>query len=347
MDVPIVVNSLHSRTVPRIVGVFLMVLVTTAGCGRKSHPEVSFYYWRTEYKLSADEKSVLLKNNVTKLYVRYFDVVVKDSAVIPVSAITFLEPPTLAVQPVVYVKNEVLMLRSVDIEELSKKITALIAAINKANKISSNGIQIDCDWTVRSKSNYMKLIENVKRRSGLNVTSTIRLHQIKYYHQTGVPAVDRGVLMYYNMGRIAADASNSIYDRSTARKYLQSLKNYPIALDVALPIFSWGVHSRASKVLGLINKIDVRGFRSDTNFSAAGDNLLIVRNNVITAGTFFKKGDVVKIESVATSDLTEMCDDLQENLSTSPREIIFFDLDDNNIREHGHEAAFQEYCNSF
>jgi len=54
-----------------------------------------------------------------------------------------------------------------------------------------------------------------------------------------VPPVDKGLLMFYNMGKISPDlnARNSIYNRADAEAYLESLPNYRLSLDVALPVF--------------------------------------------------------------------------------------------------------------
>ena len=93
------------------------------------------------------------------------------------------------------------------------------------------------------------MLEAFKKEYRYQLSATIRLHQVKYREETGVPPVDYGVLMYYNMGHISAMGANSIYDRSTALRYLGKLREYPLPLDIALPMFAWGVHSADGQVL--------------------------------------------------------------------------------------------------
>lgn len=89
---------------------------------------------------------------------------------------------------------------------------------------------------------------------------------MKYFEKTKIPNVDSGVLMYYNMGSIAPDSLNSIYDQKLASKYLKSLKKYPLHLDFAFPIYSWGIHIRNNKVIELRSKINSRELEKDPNF---------------------------------------------------------------------------------
>ena len=162
---------------------------------------------------------------------------------------------------------------NLDIEDLAQKTIRLVEEINAKNKINCQEIQIDCDWTLKSKDNYLKFIERFKKLSQKKLSATIRLHQVKYFKKTKIPNVDSGVLMYYNMGTIAPDSLNSIYNKKIAEKYLKSLKKYPLHLDFALPIYSWAVHIRNQKVIGLRSKINVRELKKDANFEQTEVNI--------------------------------------------------------------------------
>lgn len=324
----------------RLVGVVL-IFVLFSGCSKTNQTTVSFYYWKTIFRLSKNEKQVLKENNVSKLYVRYFDVAMKNGQPIPLSPIDFEEQPVgMTIVPVVYIKNEIFLQERTDLKSLVDKISDYIEQINNKNKISYNEIQIDCDWTLKSKEKYMKFVDLFKERSKKVLSATIRLHQIKYYRGTGTPNVDKGVLMYYNMGRIAPDSLNSIYDRAIAQRYIGSLKNYPLPLDIALPIYSWGIQIRNSKVITLINKVDASVFSNDAHFTEVRKPFFEVNENVIKLGYYFQKGDRVKIESVSSNYVREMAENLSENLSKSPNEIIFYDLDEFNLKNYKHENEF-------
>jgi hypothetical protein len=234
----------------------------------------------------------------------------------------------------VFIKNKVFLDKNCDITNLAKKTYNLIAQINTNNGISCEEIQIDCDWTLSSRDNYLKFISNFKKISGKKLSATIRLHQIKYFEKTKIPNVDKGVLMYYNMGKIATDTINSIYDRNIANNYIRSIKNYPLNINIALPIFSWGIHIRDGKVIELINKLDINKLNDKTYFKVDEKNRFQVIQDNYTSGTFYKLGDIIKFEIITPNDLIEMSSDLYENAKDIPEEIIFYDLDEFNINKY-------------
>ena len=308
-----------------------------ASCDRKEHAAVSFYYWKTNFDLSSLEQETLSENKVSKLYIRYFDLDVNPltKEVYPVSPIHFKVKPTVAsIVPVVFIQNKVMLEEDFDSKALAKKTMDFIALINKKNNLECSEIQIDCDWTLTSKNNYLQFIEDFKRRSKKQISVTIRLHQVKYFEKTKIPNADRAVLMYYNMGTIAVESFNSIYNRETASKYVKSLKKYPMALNFALPIYSWGIHISEGRVTALRNKLNTADLVSDINYKQINEFSFEVLKSHYKKSVFYKKGDVVKIEAISTSNLEEMAEDLSENSAHIAKEIIFYDLDEINIRNY-------------
>ena len=289
------------------------------------------------FKLSPLEKTTLQQNNVKKLYVRYFDIDLeaKTNLPFPKGPIHFEQKTTgFAVVPVVYIKNKVMLNKNTNVMDLAQKTNDYIQQINTKNNISCQEIQIDCDWTLESRANYLQFVDSFKKISGKKLSATIRLHQIKYFTKTKIPNVDKGVLMYYNMGKIAPDSLNSIYDRNIAIQYLASLKKYPLKINMALPIYSWAIHIREGKVMGLKNKINVFSIKKDANFVQINKSLFKVKINNYKAGSFYKVGDYLKFESIHQNDLLEMANDLNDNSKTNPEEIIFYDLDEFNIKNY-------------
>lgn len=330
--------------------IFLFSCLLPVACNQTETPPpaTSFYYWKTVFKLTETEREALAQNHVSKLYVRYFDVALNNNQPVPLSSITFQESPgVMTIVPVIYVRNEVMLLPKLNTEDLARKVVAYIEQVNTRNSIQTNEIQVDCDWTTASKETCFRFLEQVKHYSGKTLSATIRLHQIKYPGTTGIPPVDKGVLMYYNMGHIAADASNSVYERKTARRYINSLNAYPVPLDVALPVFSWGIHIRNNTVIGLLNKVDESTFAGDEHFEMKASPFFEVKENVIKIGHFFQQGDRVKIESVTATDLTEMTGDLADALNQKPAGVIFYDLDDLNLKHYHEKTLFQKISSSF
>jgi hypothetical protein len=307
---------------------------------KNTRPEISFYYWKTKVNLNETEKNALIRYKVKKLYIRYFDVDLHtiDSKPFPVSPVSFDSLPiNYTIVPVVFIKNKVMLYKNLDIKGFCNDILSYIEQINKKAGIAHDEIQIDCDWSLDSRDRFMKFIDTFKIQSGKKVSVTIRLHQVKYFYKTKVPAADYGVLMYYNMGQIAAEDLNSVYDREIAKKYLNSLATYPLHLDIALPVFKRGIQTRGNQVLNLISKIDDSNFANDSNFTIINKHLIIAKNPNFKFGFYFKQDDEIKIESVCFEQLVEMSEDLGRSMAHKPQQIIFFDLDSINLNSYNDE----------
>ncbi|WP_371615941.1 hypothetical protein [Flavobacterium sp. ACN6] len=291
----------------------------------------------------------MTENNVQKLYIRYFDIGLHPETKfpIPISPIRFEEnPQKYTIVPIVFIQNKVMLQPKLDVNDLAQKTFNFIEQINTKNKISCDEIQIDCDWSLNSKDNYLEFIEVFKKLSKKKLSATIRLHQVKYFKKTKIPNVDSGVLMYYNMGSIAPDSLNSIYDQKAASKYLKSIKKYPLHLDLAFPIYSWGVHIRNNKVIGLRSKIDVKELMQDSNFEKTQSNFFTVKQSNYKNGVFYEENDLLKIEEIKKDDLKEMAEDLDENLPEKPNEIIFYDLDEFNLNNY-EKNIFEQVISKF
>ena len=81
-------------------------------------------------------------------------------------------------------------------------------------------IQVDCDWTKGTAAIYFDLLNSLKAHYELDVT--IRLHQIKYANDTGIPPVDHGTLMLYDTGDMSNMFANSILTMDDGRSYISN-----------------------------------------------------------------------------------------------------------------------------
>ncbi|MTH17015.1 hypothetical protein GKZ88_15675 [Flavobacterium sp. LC2016-01] len=308
-----------------------------ASCSKNDKPIIAFYYWKTNLKFSETEKEVLRDNSVSKLYVRYFDIGLhpKTQNPFPISPIHFQENiHGFEIVPVIFIQNKVMLQQKLDIKDLAEKTIHLITEINQKNKINCTEIQIDCDWSLKSKDNYLKFIEQIKKLSHKKLSATIRLHQVKYFKKTKIPNVDSGVLMFYNMGSITPDSLNSIYNREISERYLKSLKKYPLHLNYALPIYSWAIHIRDQKVLGLRSKMDFATLKNDKNFEQISSIFFRVKQSNYKNGVYYEEKDLLKMETISAENLKEMAEDLSENATQKPKEIIFYDLDEFNLKNY-------------
>ncbi|HEY4291001.1 MAG TPA: hypothetical protein VGN00_28060 [Puia sp.] len=314
---------------------FFCCVVALTACHHRTKA-MSFYYWRTTFSLDSLETKTLQDNSVHKLYIRYFDVdwPETDTTPRPVSPIRFAtSPASYTIVPVVYFRNRVFeKLTPAALPGFAARVFALVRRIGGARAIPSDEIQFDCDWTQRTKDNYFNFLRTYQKLSGKDLSCTIRLHQVKYPDRTGIPPVSHGVLMYYNMGNIDAGTDRSIYEKNIARRYIPSLRSYPMSLDIALPLFSWALLVRNGKVVRLLDKMNAGLFQKDTGFNSLSANLYSAKQGCFKSGYYFRAGDTVKVESVSADDLMEIVADINKHSNHRIQNLIFFDLDRQNLQ---------------
>ncbi len=320
---------------------FFVFFVAFLSCN-KYKPEPSFYFWRTNASLSSKEKETLTQNNIHVLYVRFFDVDIPPGAQQPqpLGVIDSLEliPNTVSVIPVVYITNHTFLnLRSPEVPGLAANVVKKVTALQKKYK----ELQIDCDWSEKTKDAYFSFLKEVKKLIGnaVKLTATIRLHQIKYPVQSGVPPVDGGMLMFYNMGNIHnLQGPNSIFDAGIAHKYTPYITNYALHLDVALPVFKWCILYRNKKVIDLITKNRLPQTNDTTYFSVEKNSTFKVKQPQLIKGMYYKTNDLLKYEVLSDDELLKAAQLLKENLPPDNRRIVLYDLDDLNINYYETET---------
>ncbi len=327
--------------------VLLMLFVGACKSPAKSGVNISFYYWKTQFQLNSFEKDLLIQNDVKRLYVRYFDInlIRKNDAntALPQAVISFEKqdiPQGIEIIPVVYIKNKVMENATINLDSLAKNTGDLINLINTQNNITIHHIQLDCDWSLETKDRFFDFIEKLKTYTKIDIGSTLRLHQVKYYGKTGIPDVDTPVLMYYNMLAVNANGHNAIYDQKTASRYNGSLANYPKPLNVAIPIYSWFVHSRSGTIIELFSKKPISTIKENEKLNPVSDHIFEVKENHIFWGTYLKKGDLLKYDAVSKSGIRTILEDLNEYLNSPPTEIILYDLDELNFKNQAYEKDF-------
>jgi hypothetical protein len=289
-----------------VASILVMITLIFVLSIRENKVSASFYYWRSVYQLDSGEKCLLDTLHVNRLYVKYFDVAWNKAAMkaVPAAVIIFSDKPDTSreIIPVIFIVNEVLQQTPPDsIATLAGNMASLIKKINDVNGIRARELQFDCDWNLTTRSRYFALLEKMKRELPDSVlfSATIRLHQVKYYSSTGVPPVNRGMLMFYNMGKLTDPKTvNSIFDESTAEKYIDYVDNYPLPLDYALPVFSWGVHLRNNKVIGLVNNFSGTDAKKMQQLKRETEDNYRVITSFLHEGDYFNVGDLVRVEEI-------------------------------------------------
>jgi len=345
------VNGMRASKIQ--VSMFFILFLSFVSC--REAPVRAFYYWKSVFSLSEKEREYLRDLEIRRLYIRFFDVDKRgqDGEILPVATIRFAGSieKEIDVIPVVYITNRTLFgIGENEISDLAEKIVAQIDRIASENNILFCEMQLDCDWSDKTRNNYFRLVEGVKKRykeKDITVSVTIRLHQVKYMNMTGVPPADRGMLMYYNMGKIEpGDSPNSIFNANVASKYIDYLHNYPMPLDIALPAFSWGVHVRNGSVMELLNNMNISDFCSDNRFIRTGASTFTARDSFFFRGFYFISGDVVKVETISPDECLEAARQLEDKLPGIPGTVTIFHLDSLIISQY-EEADFEKIFNTY
>ena len=224
---------------------WLLLCLLTVGCdGRKGGAELeegnAVYYWRTDLRLDSTERAFLKQYHIKKVYCRYFDVVMSDSlGPMPNATLKFSDTMPIGVEiiPTVFIVENCMHQKP---NGLARKIVDRILQMNETNDIKGvREIQIDCDYTARSRMFYYQFLEELRLvLSTINykLSTTIRLHQLSMK----VPPVDYGVLMLYNTGHpMKFMERNPILDIRDVAPYLRYLEDYDLPLAAAYPVFLW------------------------------------------------------------------------------------------------------------
>lgn len=321
---------------------FILVL-TLISCNPKREVSSAFYFWKSTFKLSQSEQEILANLKVKKLYVKYFDVDWDSSTnqAMPKAIIQFQENFPLKVElvPTIFITNRTLKnIPSSNINPLAINILSKIKSINKTNKFVIKEIQLDCDWSDETRTKYFHLIKLIKRfleESAIKVSSTIRLHQIKYFQKTGVPPVDRGILMFYNMGKWNdPNTINSILDLDIAKKYLVNFDQYPLKLDVALPLYSWGIQFRNNKGIRILYNLTQSNLQNNKKVKQLKPNLYQIKENTYINGYYLYKNDQIRLEEASQKNLKSSAEILDKIIKNDYIIIAYYHLDEEILKDY-------------
>lgn len=308
-------------------------------CRKKQSGSTAFYYWKQNLQLSEKQTDLLSKTNRPRLYIHFFDIKWDNKTQVPYpeAIISFSDKvASYEVTPVVFITNQTFeKLDQAGVDSLAIKCNKLISNLASRQKIDYKAIQIDCDWTISTKENYFRFLKTLKTLSSKKLEATIRLHQVKYQFKTGIPPVERGVLMFYNMDKLSADlkAPNSIYNAKAAEKYIGSLNNYLLPLDIALPVFSWALQIRADKIIQVYGKLGRAELSNKENFIPTAQRVVYkAKRDFFSGGIYIKKGDVFKLEEMNKVLLKHAAAQLSAHLNNNEkRTIIYYELGNLNL----------------
>ncbi|MGH1383574.1 hypothetical protein [Kordia sp.] len=303
-------------------GIVVLSLLFLSSCEPKKK-EIFFYHWKTDFELNASKKELLNTLGSEKLYTKFFDVTYSGSqkGPLPTATIQFKDSTVIGVKelvPVVYITNEVFkkMNNVSEAEQLARNISDKIERLVMRNKLTVSELQFDCDWSMATRENYFTFLKAIRTQASYqkmgnpNISATIRLHQVKYKEKTGIPPVNSGVIMFYNVGELTSEEeTNSILNIETVDKYVASLEEYPLQYDVALPLFSWVAvfnQGRFKRLLNDISSSDLEKLNKEGNYYS------MESSGMFAESYYLYEDDKMRYETVDERSLSQLAERIKK-----------------------------------
>jgi hypothetical protein len=211
-------------------------------------------------------------------------------------------------------------------------------------KLNCKEILIDCDWSEKSKKNYFYLLGRLKANfPQYTLSATVRLWQYKYREKAGIPPVDKGLLMCYNLtSPTDYKTENSIGTSKEVEEYVTH-GGYILPLDLALPLYSWSVVFRGNQFKGILTDYDA--FVTDTiHFKKVSATRYLFQDDLLIGDSYFRNGDEIRIEKISDAEIQKIIAVLKSKITiTDQTKVTFFSFDKKYINDYGIENISKYY----
>lgn len=307
----------------------IIIILLLASCSSSvKETSVSVYWWKNRVEITDEMLQFNKAHNIQKVYCKVADFrynLLQNTIDIPLIH-DKLSLEKQDILPVLYIENDVFKHFSEDY--IFTRFEETIEKLKQRNIISElTHVQIDCDWTLSTKNRYFQFLKKLK--SGCEVVGvTLRLHQVKYYKNTGVPDVDYGVLMIYNLSSVADfEVKNSIYDYNLALSYLKGyLHSYPMEVKPALPAFAWAAHFHHERLSNILNFVTYEELVENQNLTQLTDCRFVSKKAHFLNTIPISKHDVIRYEEPDIASLKQLLRFLKQEVNQEKLEVIFFSL---------------------
>lgn len=354
---------------------FPILLFLLISCSNKQSAsrriERAYYYWRSG-DATPNERKFLKQQSIQKLYVRLLDVDWNEAqGAIPLNG-TSIEPIQYTLErydsfpvqmvPVVFITNKTFdRINEADIPLLARRLVrrclpswdSTDIRYEQARFVGNYGgparpkeIQFDCDWTVKTSSKYFQFLKEVRHLipDSIQISATIRLHQYKYPDKTGIPPVDRGMLMVYNISDPKQyTPGQSIFEAGKAKAYFTTGKKYPLPLDIALPAWSWCLIYRNKQFYQIENGLGEADLKELSFLKPAGDHFYRVTQDTVYRDLFLRPGDEIKAEGIDEKTLQQAADLAAKAVNSDHFTVSLFELSENEFKNYSHETLNKVY----
>ncbi len=312
----------------------LLVSCTRTAPAQRSH---GIYYWKTTLQITPQLRQFLQEGAARRLFVKFADVGVQPSTgeIEPYALLQVVDTSQLSgleVVPCFFMTNEVFQ-RATDAGSAAWLAERLVESLGSVGgQFGKNAqdwpvIQVDCDWTATTRRAYFGFLGQLRQLLPLTeIQATIRLHQYRDPEHTGVPPVQRGTLMCYNTGEIGDEnTKNSIFSLHDAAQYTAKA-DYPIPLDLALPMFRWALIFRDGALWRIVPEPDDAALSDGLKFEQEG-RFFRVKQATFFGGNYLALGDRVKIETIEPATLAQARPYFQQLRLAPDATLLLYHLD--------------------
>lgn len=293
--------------------------------------------------LDQSDFNFLAQNKITNLYFNIFDV--KYDPVhfeIPDSILQHEcnVPVNFNVIPVVRIDNEIF--EKIDTLFLQDFANKVAYKINEVYSTSFKGhtfikYQIYCDWNLLTKNNYFKFLKFLRQEIGSDkkLSVVITLNHLKNQNIVGVPPAKEVVLKYYNFTNIKDFKDyNYIIDNNIANGYLDSVNNYPIKLNLSLPVYSCAIYYFKSdywSYFKVFNSITEKNIASNPLFEINSDSSYnVIDWTTVEGEQIFPHNDLL-IQAPSINELLK-AKQVTAKFTKNNYEIIIYKYDTNSSK---------------
>ena len=129
--------------------------------------------------------------------------------------------------------------------------------------------------------------------------------------------------------------SNSIFNKEKILEYIEGIK-YPFNLDIALPVYSWGIRFDSQKRFdGLLNGITKTMVGAAPLFVKTNiTNTYLCIKDTLLGGYPFVAKQFLRVEEPDLNDEQKILETLKKNLQTKPITLSLFYFDGKIFNEH-------------
>jgi len=212
-------------------------------------------------------------------------------------------------------------------------------------KVDFKEILIDCDWSEKSKDNYFYFLKQIKKGfPTAQISSTIRLWQYKFASKAGIPPVDKGLLMCYNLTKPDDfKTKNSIGTSNELAQYITH-SEYKLKLDIALPLYSWAVVFRGNQFKGILSDYDLL-LKDSIKLKKSSESKYVLEDDVLVGQTYLRNGDEIRIEKISEEELDKMISIIKDKIKIDNQtKVTFFSFDKKYINDYGTQNISSYYA---